>query len=222
MHINREGETITSDITEKFYSDDQAYLSKRKQVSEQLGIPDLWEISSDAPRLWNKGLMEFTGYNNPSRDEYFIYGLKEIDSPEFAEYRWDVSKLKGYNKNSFCIKAGIKPQTLHHIISGRKTKPSFVVLEKILSTFVDVSTEWLITGSGEPIITEFQKINIKNEQPYECDILCTEYRCRDYKVLEMARKINEYKQQISELEKDKEDLRAILKIFKTKFENKGS
>ena len=35
---------MTSDITEKFYSDDQAYLSKRKQVSEQLGIPDLWEI----------------------------------------------------------------------------------------------------------------------------------------------------------------------------------
>ena len=62
---------------------------------------DLWEITSDAPRLWSKGLMKFTGYKNPSRDDYFVYGLKEVNSPELKGIKWDVSKLKGYNKRKY-------------------------------------------------------------------------------------------------------------------------
>ena len=125
--------------------------------------------------------------------------------------------LKGYNKNSFCIKIGIKPQTLHNIVSGRKTKPSFNVIEKILLTFVDINAEWLITGSGEPIVNKLTKGNLKNKQTEENNILCSEYNCRDYKVLEMTKKIHDLMQQISELKNDKEDLRTILMIFKTKF-----
>jgi len=62
---------------------------------------DLWEISSDAPRLWSKKLIEFTGYKNPSKNEYFVYGLKKVDSPEFIDCKWDVSKLEGFNKKYY-------------------------------------------------------------------------------------------------------------------------
>ena len=99
--------------------------------------------------------------------------------------------LKGYNKNSFCIKIGIKPQTLHNIVSGRKTKPSFNVIEKILLTFVDVNAKWLITGSGVPIVKKLQETNTVNEQTCKFDILCLE-KFRDYKVLEMGEKINDF------------------------------
>jgi hypothetical protein len=58
---------------------------------------DLWEISSDAPRLWSKGLMKFSGYSNPSREEYFVYSLREVTSPELTGIKWDISKLDGYN-----------------------------------------------------------------------------------------------------------------------------
>ena len=126
--------------------------------------------------------------------------------------------LKGYNKNSFCIKIGIKPQTLHNIVSGRKTKPSFNVIEKILLTFVDINAEWLITGSGEPIVKNLPETNIVKEQTYEFDILCPECKGRDYKILEMGEKINDLRQQIVELKKDKEDLRTTLMIFKAKFD----
>ena len=126
-------------------------------------------------------------------------------------------ELKGFNKNSFCLKIGIKPQTLHHIIAGRKTKPSFNVIKKILSTFVDINAEWLITGSGKPIVKKLHKINSGNEQKCEFDILYSECKCRDYKFVEMEKKIHDLKQQITELKKDKEDLRTTLKILGAKF-----
>lgn len=121
-------------------------------------------------------------------------------------------KLKGYNKNSFSRKIGIKPQTLHHIISGRKTKPSFNVIEKIVSTFVDINAKWLITGLGKPIV---------DKQTEKYNISCSKCKYLDNKFSEMAKDIDDLKQQIAELQKDKEDLRAVLKRFKTKFNDNG-
>lgn len=56
---------------------------------------------------------------------------------------------KGLNKNSFSNKIGIQAQTLHHIVSGRLTNPSFEVIQKIISTFSDINPTWLITGQGD-------------------------------------------------------------------------
>lgn len=59
-----------------------------------------------------------------------------------------VIEQLGLNKNSFSNSIGIQPQTLHHIVSGRRTKPSFDVIEKIISTYSDIDSTWLITGVG--------------------------------------------------------------------------
>ena len=118
-----------------------------------------------------------------------------------------IIELKGLNKNSFSLKIGIKPQTLHHIISKRKTKPSFFVIEKILQTFKDINAEWLITGQGEPIINRIDNENFSLKQTDELNILCPANMCHDSKIIEMIKKIQDLKQQITELQKDKEDLR---------------
>jgi DNA-binding XRE family transcriptional regulator len=52
------------------------------------------------------------------------------------------------NKNSFSISIGIHAQTLHHIISGRRTNPSFEIIEKIVQTYSYINPTWLITGKG--------------------------------------------------------------------------
>lgn len=59
----------------------------------------------------------------------------------------------GLSKNAFALKIGVQPQTLHHIVSGRRTKPSFDILEKIASTLPFVNLSWLLTGKGDMIQT---------------------------------------------------------------------
>lgn len=58
----------------------------------------------------------------------------------------DYKKL---NRNSFSNAIGVSPQTIHHIVAGRRTKPGFEILEKIVSTFSDMNSEWLLTGVGK-------------------------------------------------------------------------
>ncbi|MBS9775032.1 MAG: helix-turn-helix transcriptional regulator [Tenacibaculum sp.] len=43
---------------------------------------------------------------------------------------------------------GFAPQVISNIVSGRKSKPSFDVLNSIISSFVDIDSEWLLTGQG--------------------------------------------------------------------------
>lgn len=52
------------------------------------------------------------------------------------------------NKRRFSERIGFAPQVVFNIVSGRKTKPSFDVLEAIITSFDDISSEWLLTGRG--------------------------------------------------------------------------
>ena len=58
------------------------------------------------------------------------------------------------NQKKFAESIGFAPQVISNIISGRKSKPSFDVLAAVLSTYVDVSAEWLILGSGSILKTD--------------------------------------------------------------------
>ena len=67
---------------------------------------------------------------------------------EIGERIMAIISAKQLNKNSFSKAISIPPQTLHHIVGGRFTKPGYEILQKILSTFTDISAEWLLTGKG--------------------------------------------------------------------------
>lgn len=73
-----------------------------------------------------------------------------------------ILEIKGLNKNSFSNAIGIQPQTLHHIVSGRRTNPSFEVIQKIVSTYSDINPMWLITGKGSIFIENDLLLNKKN------------------------------------------------------------
>ena len=57
------------------------------------------------------------------------------------------NQLSG-NKKKFAERIGFAPQVVFNIVSGRKSKPSFDVLEAIISSFDEISPEWLLTGKG--------------------------------------------------------------------------
>lgn len=53
------------------------------------------------------------------------------------------------NRKKFSEKIGFAAQVVSNIVSGRKSKPSFDVINSIISTFDDLNANWLITGEGE-------------------------------------------------------------------------
>lgn len=67
------------------------------------------------------------------------------------------------NVSEFERASNIKPSTIKNIISGRKTKPSYDVLESIIRNNVLISAHWLMTGEGEKY-----KQNIQNKAGESC------------------------------------------------------
>ena len=80
-----------------------------------------------------------------------------------------IIKELGFNKNSFSKQIGLTSNTvLQNILGGRKNKPSYDVLSKILLTFDSIDANWLITGEGDMYKTTFnstvniEKANVNN------------------------------------------------------------
>lgn len=53
------------------------------------------------------------------------------------------------NQKKFAESIGYSAQVVFNIVSGRKTNPSYDVLNSIISTNDDINSEWLLTGKGE-------------------------------------------------------------------------
>ena len=65
----------------------------------------------------------------------------------------------------FAKSIGFSAQVIANIVSGRKTKPSFDVLNAILSTNDDINAYWLLTGKGE--ILKSTSSSTKNTVDYK-------------------------------------------------------
>lgn len=55
----------------------------------------------------------------------------------------------GLNNNSFAKAMGVNPVVTFNVLEGRKSKPSFELLEKIIFTFDNINLYWLLKGEGE-------------------------------------------------------------------------
>lgn len=80
-----------------------------------------------------------------------------------------VSAL-GLNNNSLARKLNVSPTVTYNVLGGRLTKPSYELLEKIVFTFDNINTEWLLKEKGEMFIdvtkekSNSQNISIVEEQ----------------------------------------------------------
>jgi len=59
------------------------------------------------------------------------------------------------NASEFSRKANIKQPTLNTIIGGRQSKPSYEVINTIALNVKDVDLEWLLTGKGEMLKSNY-------------------------------------------------------------------
>ena len=56
-------------------------------------------------------------------------------------------ETEGLKSSEFADNIGVNRATISHILSGRN-KPSIDFLQKLLKTYPDINTNWLITGIG--------------------------------------------------------------------------
>ncbi len=54
----------------------------------------------------------------------------------------------GISPNRFCEAVKVNPTVIHNIIKGRRSKPSYDLLEKILTSYEEISSDWLLRGEG--------------------------------------------------------------------------
>lgn len=60
----------------------------------------------------------------------------------------DLIKALGLNVNSFSVAIGVANPVITNIVGGRRSKPSFDLLAKILLSFDNINADWLIIGKG--------------------------------------------------------------------------
>ena len=72
-----------------------------------------------------------------------------------------ISEL-GLNQSQFAKKMGLSPSSITNITGERRSRPSFVILEKIAKHFPSVNMNWFLTGVGS--------IMLKDESEGESEI----------------------------------------------------
>ncbi len=58
-----------------------------------------------------------------------------------------IMAVKNLNPSRFADKIGVPRSTISHVLSGRNN-PSLELVQKILDSFPDIKTEWLLRGKG--------------------------------------------------------------------------
>ena len=71
---------------------------------------------------------------------------------------------KNLNAAQFADQIGVQRSSISHVLSGRNN-PSLEFIQKILNTFPDIASDWLISGIGEID----QKSELKSTSLFEID-----------------------------------------------------
>lgn len=72
------------------------------------------------------------------------------------------------NPNSFADTIGVKGTVIYNIIKGRRSKPSYDLLQKIMVTFDAINANWLLQGEGNIWkYHEEEDIELKSDKEYE-------------------------------------------------------
>lgn len=79
------------------------------------------------------------------------------------------------NQKKFAESIGFAPQVVFNIVGGRKTKPSFDVLNAVISTNDNICANWLLTGTGEMLKTQSNAVKVENELDYKVLYFDTKY-----------------------------------------------
>jgi len=67
----------------------------------------------------------------------------------------EILKIKNLSPAQFADLIGVQRSGISHLISGRN-KPSLEFLQKLLKTFPDINSDWMLFGTGEMLKSGIQ------------------------------------------------------------------
>lgn len=63
-----------------------------------------------------------------------------------------IIEAKGYSPRAFAIAIGFNYSTLNNYLTGRRSTIDSELIEKALTSFDDISAEWLLRGKGSMLL----------------------------------------------------------------------
>lgn len=78
-----------------------------------------------------------------------------------------ILKTKNLTSAKFADEIGVQRSSISHVLSGRN-KPSLEFIQKILTTYPDINTDWLMFGKGdmsENTIKSNNEIDFPDDRP---------------------------------------------------------
>ena len=81
----------------------------------------------------------------------------------------EILKIKNLSPAQFADLIGVQRSSISHLISGRN-KPSLEFIQRILKTFPEINTDWMLSGKG-PVMNDENNMNEEISPPWICSIL---------------------------------------------------
>ena len=128
----------------------------------------------------------------------------------------NIIDYKGLNFGKFADIIGIQRSALSHIMSGRNN-PSLDVLTKILNSFPDISTDWLMFGKDQMLDKKYRKVEIEQVELFSNEIIDNQEEYSDENT-ETDKQENE-KIIIKEIIKEKKISKIMIFYSDNTFEN---
>jgi transcriptional regulator with XRE-family HTH domain len=75
----------------------------------------------------------------------------------------EILKLKGMSPSQFADEIGVQRSAISHLVSGRNN-PSLDFIMRVLKRFPEVSTDWLLNGTGKMMQGDEQQVR-NTDQP---------------------------------------------------------
>jgi transcriptional regulator with XRE-family HTH domain len=69
-----------------------------------------------------------------------------------------IIKYLNLSPSDFAEEIGVQRSSISHLISGRN-KPSLEFIQKILTRYPEINTEWMLNGNGEMLKSGINQIN---------------------------------------------------------------
>mgnify|MGYP000978519213 CR=1 FL=1 len=131
----------------------------------------------------------------------------------------EVLRAKSRSVREFAELIGVKQVTLNQQLAGDR-KLSLDIVQSILNSFEDISSEWLLRGEGDMIKPQHEQIvepqpaliNTAGDTP-EASILYHIYNDTINRMKELVEENTKLKMQVTELSEGSEELAKTLKSF---------